>query len=114
MVTTPGRRKAEGAGGGKDCAGRYRDRGEREEGYASKHVSSEISAMYRHKREDRIQNNYLCTSKYYNHVYNFFRRANPLQGGLGQGTLWALWSHKASVIWGPQMSRGLRPNPPSI
>ena len=27
-------------------------------------------------------NNYLCTRKYYGHVYNFFRRANPLRGGL--------------------------------
>ena len=25
--------------------------------------------------------NYLCNSKYYGHVYNFFRWANPLQGG---------------------------------
>ena len=30
--------------------------------------------------------NYLCTSKYYGHVYNFFRQANPLRGGLGLGT----------------------------
>ena len=29
----------------------------------------------------RIYFNYLCTSKYNGHVYDFFRRANPLQGG---------------------------------
>ena len=28
---------------------------------------------------------YKLTSKYYGHVYNFFRRANPLRGGLGPG-----------------------------
>ena len=33
-----------------------------------------------------IHYNYLCTSKYYGHVYNFLRRANPLRGGLGLGT----------------------------
>ena len=36
---------------------------------------------------DKNQNyNYLCTGKYYGHVYNFFRWANPLGGGLGLGT----------------------------
>ena len=61
---------------------------------------------------------YLCNSKYYSHMYNFFRWANPLRGGLGLGT-WDIcrsnWtSRKASAIWGPQMLRVPRPYPPSI
>ena len=37
------------------------------------------------------QNNYLCTSKYYSHLYNFFRLANPLRGGVRPRNLRHLW-----------------------
>ena len=59
--------------------------------------------------EDLANNNYLCTSKYYGHVYNFFMRANPLRGGVSLGTRDICGrnstSRKASAIWGPQMLR---------
>ena len=46
--------------------------------------AADIRSNIRYDRMDtRMNNNYLCTSKHYGHVYNFFRRVNPLRGGLG-------------------------------